>query len=223
MATERRPSRPTTRASQPPPPAARPPTSKVPMRDLPPHMIKLSNPEPPPQKTSTRPITRSMPRGQAPRTSRSEAQSTRSFASPKKSNLPLILGGVGGGVLLLVVIIAVASSGGSRKAPAASNPKPSAGRPVDVSGLETQGMRKCDEGLVIIQRCDPLMRKNDLSAGEKGQLKTELERGKALLDEGMGMLDEANQKTQYQNKYDTTKYGQTLKLVRGKLLELGSK
>jgi hypothetical protein len=224
MATERRPSRPsTTRMPQQPAPQ-RPPTSKVPMRDLPPHEIKLSTPAPapPPQKTSTRPITRSMPRGQAPRTSRSEAQSTRSFAAPKKSNLPLILGGVGGGVLLLVIIVAAATSGGSRKPPPASNPKPGAGRPVDVSGLETTGMRKCDEGLVIIQRCDPLMRKADLTTGEKSQLRTELVRGKALLDEGMGMLDEANQKTNYQNKYDTSKYGQTLKLVRGKLLEIGN-
>ena len=229
MATERRPSRPTTRqvrpSAPPPAPASRPPTGKVPMRDLPPHMIKLSPPEPaaPPSKTSTRPITRSMPRGQAPRTARSEAHSTRSFAQPKKSNMPLILGGVGGGVLLLVIIIAVAASGGSSKVKAASNPKPAAGRPVDVSGLESTGMRKCEEGVAVVQRCDPLMRKSELSAGEKTQLQMELQKGKALLDEGMGMLDEANQKTNYQNKYDTTKFGQTLKLIRGKLLELGSK
>lgn len=221
MATERRPSRPpTTRMPQ--QPAARPPTAKVPMRDLPPSMIKLSPPEPPP-KTATRPITRSMPRGQVPRTARSEAHSTRSFASPKKSNLPLILGGVGGGVLVLVVVIAVAASGGSSKARPASNPRPAEGRPVDVSGLETQGMRKCDEGLLAIQRCDSLMRKADLSVGEKSQLRGELERGKTLLVSGMDMLDEANQKTQGQNKYNTTQYVQALKLARSKLLEIGSK
>ncbi len=221
MATERRPPRPSTRVPQ---PAPRPPTSKLPMRDLPPSVIKLSQPAPAssPPKTSSRPITRAMSRGQAPGTSRRESNPTRSFQAPKKSNLPLILGGAGGGLLVLVIVIAAAASGGSPKPRAASNPAP-AGRPVDVSGLETQGMQKCDEGLVIVQRCDGLMRKAELSAGEKAQLKAELERGKALLDVGMGMLDEANQKTQYQNKYDTTKYGQTLKLIRGKLLELGSK
>ncbi len=222
MATERRPTRPTTRVPQPPPPASRPPTGKAPMRDLPPHMIKLSSPEPaaPPPKTSSRPITRSMPRGQAPRTSRSEGMSTRSFAQPRKSNMPLILGGVGGGVLLLIVIIAVAVSGGSSKARATSNPKP-AGRPVDVAGLERDGEAKCQEGLALIQRCEGLMTGRTLSAGEKAQLKNDLEKGVNLIKDGMNRFDEANAKSG--NMYDTTQYGKAYKAAKMKLGELGGK
>jgi hypothetical protein len=96
------------------------------------------------------------------------------------------------------------AAGGGKKTPAASNPKGSG--PPDVTQLETQGMAKCEQGCEIIQRA--------YDAGDKAGL----QRGITLITEGNAMLDQANQRSG--NTYDTKKYNQTLKMARGKLLEL---
>ena len=130
---------------------------------------------------------------------------TRSLPMQKKGNPALLWGGVGGGAFLLIILIAFAASGGPKKHPEPSNKKAPA-RPVDVSQLENDGKTKCEEGVAAIQRAYPISDK----AG--------LQRGVALITEGNGMLDRANQMSG--NMYDTKKYNETLKMARGKLLEL---
>jgi hypothetical protein len=126
-------------------------------------------------------------------------------APPRKSNTPVLIGGVAGGVFLLILIIAVAASG-SKRPPDASHPRKAAPKPVDVSELERKGMAKCEEGCTIIQR--------SYSSSDKAGL----QRGIQLITEGNQLLDEAYQRSG--NRYDTKKYNETLKMARGKVLEL---
>ncbi|HLF94318.1 MAG TPA: hypothetical protein VJB14_12725 [Planctomycetota bacterium] len=214
MSTERRPApRPTTRVpgqvsapakaptgrlpTVPPPQAARPATGKVPMA--------------PPRPASGRVPTVSAPAKKSTGTSRStrgggeHSPTTRSIPAPQKGNPMLLWGGVGGGALLLIILIAVAASGGSKRQVEASTKK-AAPKAVNVAELEDDGKRKCEEGVVAIQRAYPA---ND---------KAGLQRGVALITEGNAMLDKANQMSG--NMYDTKKYNETLKMARGKLLEL---
>ena len=128
---------------------------------------------------------------------------SRGAASSKKSSLPIVLGAAGG-ALLLIILIAVAASGGTKKAAPASNPK--GPKVVDVASLEADGMKKCEEGVVLIQRAYNIPDK----AG--------LQRGVALITEGNQMLDRANQMSGH--TYETKKFNETLKMARGKLLEL---
>jgi hypothetical protein len=224
---------------------------------------------------------------------------------PKKNNLPIILGAAGGGLLVLIVVIVVATSGSPAKPPPAAaveRPKPPAPAwkppPPDVSHLEAEGKRKCDEGHRIVTprlRPDPSAPKDrvraDLESGlkllkegleayrkaaslagktykldefektqargisafcaeieregqaaldegfkiiqstearmtgaakladeEKQQLKTDLEKGKKLIEEGMNLFDRSYQVSGH--TFDTNKYGQALKMSRTKLLEL---
>ena len=146
------------------------------------------------------------------------AATARSAPAPKKGNPALLWGGVGGGALLLIIIIAVAASGGSKKHPEASNTRKAAVKPVDVAGLERDGEEKCESGLAIIQKCEGLMSGRVLNASEKTQLKGDLDRGIALIKEGMSRFDEANQKSQH--TYNTTKYTNAMKAARMKVGEL---
>lgn len=143
----------------------------------------------------------------------------RAPAAAKKNNLPLILG-IAGGALVLIIIIAVAASGGNRRGPAASNSRPAA-KPVDVGSIEREAESKCEEGMGIIQRCEGLMTGRELNTGEKSRLKGDLERGLALLVEGMSGFDKAN--SMAGKTYDVVKYSKTMKAARMKLGELGSK
>src|SRR5262245_47894579 len=112
---------------------------------------------------ATRPGTGSVPKQQpAPATgrARSSGSSTRSVAKqgssrpvPKQaanSNTPMMIA-IGAGVVVVLGIAAFAMSGSSHEKPesaaskAASKPKA-----VDVSTLERDGMKKCDQGLAII-------------------------------------------------------------------------
>lgn len=134
----------------------------------------------------------------------------RGTAPPKKPNTGLIIGlGVGGFFLLVIIIAAIATSGGPRQAAAPRVEK----EPVSVAELETAGLSQCNEGLGFIQGCD-------YNSSDKTRLRSELQRGLDLLTKGMAKLDKANQLTNFQSKYDTNKYGQAMKLARGKLLEL---
>lgn len=140
----------------------------------------------------------------------------------RKSQTPLIIGGVGGGVLLLI-IIAVASSGSDEsrtKRRSGDSETKAAKRPVDVSGLEKEGMKRCQEGYEAIVKCEPLLKAGNASGADKSQLKFNLQRGKDLLTQGMNMLSEANDKTSGEHKYDLSQYQQALMIARKKLLEM---
>jgi hypothetical protein len=185
-----------------------------------------------PQKPTTRTGTGPVPKQAAPpppAKARSAGSSTRSVAKqsssrpvPKaapKSNTTMMIA-IGAGVVVVLGIAAFALSGDSKKhetpAPkAASKPK----APVDVRGLETEGMKKCDQGLAIIKKCAPQMSSTSLSPSEKTRLKADLEQGTGLIKDGMGMLDEAYRKTG--NTYPVTEYNEAKKAARMKLGELG--
>lgn len=151
-------------------------------------------------RSSRRTTTRTGRRGRTAE-SRQERRSGRRVAPQKKDNTLLIIGGAGGGLLLLIIIIAVAASGGSEDTPGVTDV-----RPVDVDGLVRVGTAKCEEGLSYIR-------------GGNGT-RAELEKGKALLEDGLSMYDEAYQKTNGEYKFDAKRYTETLKYVRGKLLEM---
>jgi hypothetical protein len=141
-------------------------------------------------------------------------------AAPKNQT-PLLIGG-GVGAVVLVVILAVVLSGGSggKKDLEASNAsKKAAPKPVDVGSLERDGMLKCEEGLRIVKSAEGLMKSNSLSPSEKSKLKDDLLRAKGLLSSGVGLLSDANFKSE--NKYDVTAYTEALKMARMKLGELG--
>ena len=123
-------------------------------------------------------------------------------------------------VIVVVLGIAAFAMSGDSKKPAPPPPK-AASKPkvVDVAGLEKEGFSKCDQGLSIIKRCDSQMASTSLSDGEKSRLKADLEKGTALIKEGMAMLDEANRKSG--NTYPVTQYNEAKKAARMKLGELG--
>ena len=121
----------------------------------------------------------------------------------RKNNTPLIIGGVAGGALLLILFI-WAASGSTSSRPDASNTRAPA--PVDVSGYERDGLRKCEEGRALI------LRSYDTNN------KTGLQRGIIMIHEGNSLLEKANRISD--NKYDTRKYNQALKMARMKVLEL---
>ncbi len=226
MSTERRPApRPTTRVPGPvsapakaptgrvptasPPQAARPATGKVPMAPPRPATGRIP--------TASAPIAKSKGTSRSVRGGGEHHATTRSVPSQKKGNPMVLWGGVGGGALLLIIIIAVAASGGPKR-PVEAPAKKAAPKPVDVAGLERDGEAKCEEGLGLIQRSEGLMSGRALNASEKTQLKNDLDRGIALIKEGMSRFDEANQRSG--NTYSTTKYTNAMKAARMKVGEL---
>ena len=181
-------------------PPARPPTGKVPTQGGRPTTSRMA-PATTPQRATTR--------REAP---------PRSSASPRKSNTPVLIGAGVGGLLLLIIVIAIALGGGAKKASEASNKKKAAA-PLDVAGMEREAEAKQVEGLGLIQRSEDKMTGRTLSAGEKMQLKSDLERGMHLITEGNNLYDQANARSG--NKYDTVKYNKALKAARMKVGELG--
>jgi hypothetical protein len=132
--------------------------------------------------------------------------------------LPIIFGAVG---ILLVVLLFLVMSGNNNKpvadntpAPAAKPPPPP--KPVDVSGLEKEGFKSCDEGLAIIRSLEPRIAVDTatLSDAEQQKLKTELKKGMDLLKKGMEYLGEANEKAG--RTYDLNKYIQAKELAANK-------
>ena len=189
-----------------------------------------------PQKPTTRTGTGPVPKQSAPPPAptargRAAASSTRSVAKqsgsrpvPKaaaKSNTTMMIA-IGAGVVVVLGIAAFAMSGGDSKKHETPAAKPaSKPKPVDVAGLERDGMAKCDQGLAIIKRCAPQMSSTSLSDSEKTRLKADLEQGTGLIKDGMGMLDEAYRKSG--NTYTVTEYNEAKKAARMKLGELGGK
>ncbi len=139
--------------------------------------------------------------------------------APAQTNpLPIVFGAVG--VLLVVLLFLVMSGGGGEKAPVKEAPPPppppAAPKPVDVSGLERDGFKACDEGLAIIRSLEPRIAVDTatLSDAEQAKLKTELKKGMDLLKKGMEYLGEANEKSG--RTYDLNKYIQAKKLATNK-------
>jgi hypothetical protein len=218
--------------------------------------------------------------------------------------MPLILGGAGGGLLLLILVIVLASGGGSKKEPAPADtgktsPPPAPKKIVpDVSALEAEGKKGCEEGTALIRPrlnadssapkervrsdlesglkllnkgieayekaaslagktyrlddykktrsqairafCDSIEKEGQascdeglkiiqstegrmtgvakLSDDERKGLKSDLEKGKRLIEEGMNLFDRSYQVSGH--TFETNKYGQALKMTRSKLLEL---
>lgn len=185
-----------------------------------------------PGRPASRPATGPVPRQSAPPPTargRAAGSSTRSVQKqsssrpvPKhapKSNSTMMIA-IGAGVVVVLGIAAVAMSGGSSKT---ANPPPkeaSKPKPVDVAGLERNGMAKCDQGLAIIKRCESQMSSASLSSTEKSRLKSDLESATNLIKDGMAMLDEANRKSG--NTYSVSPYIEAKKVARMKLGELGN-
>jgi hypothetical protein len=84
--------------------------------------------------------------------------------------------------------------------------------------IEREGQASCDQGLRIIQDCQALMDGKALGDADRDKLRSDLERGKKLLEEGMGLFDRSYQVSEH--TFDTNKFGQALKVARSKLLEL---
>lgn len=183
-------------------PPARPATGKVPAQ-------------------GGRPTTSRMAPAAAPHrgTTRREL-STRSVPVSGKSNTPVLIGAGVGGLVLLIIVIAIAAGGGAKKPSDASNKKKVAA-PLDVAGMEREAEAKCNEGLMLIQGTESRMTSRTLTAGEKLQLKSELERGMRLIEGGNALFEQANAKSGHM--YDTVKYGKALKAARMKVGELGGK
>jgi hypothetical protein len=124
-------------------------------------------------------------------------------------------------VLLAVLLFVVMSPGTPAPAPPPEPPPPAkappAPKPVDVSGLEREGHKLCEEGLAIIRAQEPLFSK-ELTEAQKHQLKDDLKKGIDLIQKGMGMLSEANEKSG--RTYDTTRYGEARKAASMKYHEL---
>ena len=144
--------------------------------------------------------------------------------APAKMNpLPIVLGATG--ILLVVLLFLVMSGGKTPEAPvetAAPPPaKPAAPpKPVDVSELEREGRKACEEGLAIIQSLEPRIAKETatLSDDEQRKLKAEVKKGLDLLKKGMEFYGEANEKSG--RTYDLNKYIQAKKLAANKYLGL---
>ena len=134
-----------------------------------------------------------------------------------KSNTPMIIGIVAG-VIVVIGIAAFALSSDSKKPETPAAKPASKPKTVDVRGLETEGMSKCDEGLALIKKNEAVLGSHSLSDSQKSALKADLEKGRKLISDGMGLLTQANEKSK--NTYDTKQYQEALITVRKKLMEL---
>lgn len=137
---------------------------------------------------------------------------------PKLNPLPIVFGALG---VLLVVLLIVIMMPGKEKAPekpvAAPPPPPAAPKPVDVSGLEREGLKAADEGYALIMSLEPKFTAT-LTDAEKQKLKEDLKKAIDLIQKGMGFLSEANEKAG--RTYQTTKYVEARKLASMKYHEL---
>jgi len=132
--------------------------------------------------------------------------------------LPIILGAVG--VVLVVVLFVVMSGSKNPPAPAAAPPPPPAApKPVDVTGLEREGYKLCNEGTAIIRSLSERMDKSaTLSVEDQKKLRAEIKTGYDKIRKGMEYFGEANEKAG--RTFDTATYVQTMKYASNKIKEL---
>jgi len=188
----------------------------------------------PAPRPASRPATRAVPKqpaapAPAPATgrARSSGSSTRSVAKqsssrpvPKqapKSNSTMMIA-IGAGVVVVLGIVAFAMSGSPEKHETPVKKETSKPKTVNVSGLETEGLSKCNEGLALIQKHQALLSSPSMSDSQKTLLKADLEKSRKLIGDGMGLLTQANEKSS--NTYDVKQYQEALITVRKKLMEL---
>jgi hypothetical protein len=192
---------------------------------------RMGQPAAPAKAAPGRPATQPVPKQAAPAPAtrgRAPASSTRSVAKqgqsrpvPKQAakNNTMMFAGIGAGVLVLLVGAFFAMSGDSHKPVNPAPKEASKPKATDVSGLERDGMAKCEEGLGIIQKHQALLGSHSLSDGQKSALKADLEKSRKLIGDGMGLLTQANEKAP-DHRYDTKQYQEALITVRKKLMEL---
>lgn len=84
--------------------------------------------------------------------------------------------------------------------------------------VESEGRRKCDEGLSIIKSSESLMENSMIDEAQKRTLREELLRGKKLIEEGLNLLERSHLVSGH--RFDTTAYGQARKAASMKILEL---
>jgi hypothetical protein len=84
--------------------------------------------------------------------------------------------------------------------------------------LEKEAQASCDRGYKVIQDSEALMSGKTLADADRASLVKTLEEGKKLIEAGMSLFDRSYQVSEH--LFDTTRYGQALKMARGKLLEL---
>jgi len=137
------------------------------------------------------------------------------------NNLPMILGLSGGGLVLLIIIIAVAAGGGGGKNKGNENGgKSNRPEPVDVSGMEREGERLCEEGMRIVQAAEPEFRKTTLPRSQQRDLKKRLLKARELLRSGLSFYDKASRKSGVDKKYNLRRYMKAQKYIGGRILEL---
>jgi hypothetical protein len=84
--------------------------------------------------------------------------------------------------------------------------------------LETEGHASCTQGVTLIQSCASLMTGKTLSDEERTKLTGDLQKGKSLISDGMGLLSRASAVSG--NTFETNSYIEALKVSRAKLGEL---
>ncbi|HZL71804.1 MAG TPA: hypothetical protein VFC86_05045, partial [Planctomycetota bacterium] len=96
-------------------------------------------------------------------------------------------------------------------------------KPVDVSGLEREGLKACREGLSKFRSIESKMAADlaQMSEPEKATFKSELAAILELFKKGMGYLNEANEKSG--RGYEVTDYMQAKRLASDKYKQMGGK
>ncbi|MHC4605674.1 MAG: hypothetical protein ACYTAF_01905 [Planctomycetota bacterium] len=135
----------------------------------------------------------------------------------KKNNTPVIIGACAGGAVLLILIIAIAAGSGGGKKKRRRPRRSAEPAAVDVSSLERDGRRLCDQGLGVIQSCEADMHRS-LPLEEQRALKKKLLEGRRLIREGLGKFERAMDLSG--KRYDVKRYQKAQKAVAGKILEL---
>lgn len=133
--------------------------------------------------------------------------------------MPLIVGGIA--VVLIVILFVVMSGPKNEPAPAEVPPPPPAAapKPVDVSGLEREGYKLCNEGTAIIRSLSERMDKSaSMSVEEQKKLRAEVKLGYDKIRKGMEYFGEANEKAG--KTFETATYVQTMKYASNKIKEL---
>lgn len=199
-----RPGRSPTRPGQPTGPAASKPTTRTGSGPM--------------QKSGGPPTTRGKVAGSSTRSVQKQT-SARPAPNQAASSNPTVMIGIGVAAVLLLGIGAYVMMGGSSEKPPTHAPKGSPkAAAIDVSGLERDGLSKCNEGLALVKRNEALLMNHSLSPSQKSVLVPDLEKAKKLIGDGMGLLTQANEKSG--NKYDVTQYQEAFITVRKKLMEL---
>jgi len=143
------------------------------------------------QQPGKRPTRASMPAAGGRKTTSGH----RVVAAPRKNNLPLILGGVGGGVLLIIVLVVALGSGGGggtkKKEEAPAEPAAAKPKPPDVSNLENDGKKKCEDGMSVCDAKGPALA--GTAPDKKEPLRKEIEAAVKQIDEGLALFKKAKE------------------------------